>query len=153
MFPFDMQIRSISETEDLSRTVALYLLDHFHDSALFLEGELGSGKTAFTRAMGRVLEIQDTINSPTFNLLNEYDGKKAKLFHYDLYRIQAPEEIIEMGFPEIWDEKYDMPAIHVIEWWKKAGIFLPDRIPCFSIQILFNRENEDARQILGKQYH
>lgn len=151
MFPFDITISSVTEMEHFSFQIGSYLLEHFHDSLILLEGELGTGKTAFTRGLGKALEIEDNINSPTFNLLNVYEGKSGKLFHYDLYRIQSFDEVIELGFTETWDEKSGIPAVHAIEWWKKAGDLIPDHVPAYIIEITYLPDNEDSRRLQGKK--
>ena len=90
---------------------------------LLLEGPLGSGKTTFVRGFSISLEITETINSPSFNLLNEFAGKNGYLYHYDLYRLALAEEIHESGFLDHWfgrtERNVDLPQIHAIEWWHK----------------------------------
>jgi len=151
MFPFNRTIRSASEMENLSAEIGAYLIKNFRNSIILLEGELGAGKTAFCRGLQKPLGIDDNINSPTFNLLNEYTGRFGILYHYDLYRIQSEQEIIETGFIDLWSEKSDMPAIHAIEWWKKAGNLIPDIFPNYLIQINFSDEYDETRTVHGEK--
>jgi len=78
---------------------------------LVLSGELGAGKTTFTKGIARGLDIKDTITSPTFTIMNSYSGR-LPLFHYDMYRIENADEIYELG---IYDNLFT-GGVSVIEW-------------------------------------
>lgn len=89
---------------------------------LCLYGNLGSGKTTFTKGIARGLKInQDTVNSPTFVLLNEYKGK-LPLFHFDLYRIGSVKEIALIGY----EEYFFNDGVCVVEWAEKLNNLTPD---------------------------
>ena len=93
---------------------------------LLLFGNLGSGKTYFTRKLCTSLRVKMIVNSPSYVLLNEYEGK-YKIFHYDLYRLSTPEEAIELG---ILDRLSD--GITIIEWAEIVQDVLPkERIELF----------------------
>jgi len=79
-----------------------------HDGVVLLRGTLASGKTAFVTAFAKVIGIHDTISSPTFSILHEYDGK---LFHYDIYQC-GMDGFLQSGLIE----KLDSPGYHLIEW-------------------------------------
>ena len=66
-----------------------------------LRGDLGAGKTAFTKLFAKALGITQIVTSPTFTLMNEYDEGKFPLYHFDMYRIENSEEIYELGFREL----------------------------------------------------
>lgn len=84
-------------------------------SVLLLEGNLGSGKTTLVQGIGHGLGIADTIDSPTFTLINEYCDGRIPLYHFDLYRLEAPETVAIQ--PEIYWEGLEVPAgIVAIEW-------------------------------------
>lgn len=76
-----------------------------------ITGGLGAGKTAFTQGIASALGIQGYITSPTFTIVNEYNGK-IPLYHFDVYRVGDPEEMFEIGFEEYLDNK----GVVVIEW-------------------------------------
>lgn len=84
-------------------------------SILLLEGELGSGKTTLVQAIGEGLNIPDTVDSPTFTLVNEYFGGRLPLYHMDLYRLQ-PEAVAQLYPDMYWDGVEVEPGIVAIEW-------------------------------------
>jgi len=93
---------------------------------IFLEGNLGAGKTTFTRSILRHLGYEYAVKSPTFTLVETYelekiDRTKQKFYHFDLYRLSDPEELDYIGFSDYLEEK----AIILIEWAKKGDGFLP----------------------------
>ena len=92
---------------------------------LALSGDLGSGKTIFTKGLARGLQIKKTITSPTFNIFKPYPLAKGKtLYHFDLYRISKPRELLELGLPEILKNKKN---ISVIEWPERAKKLFPKK--------------------------
>ncbi len=96
-------------------------------STVCLEGDLGTGKTVFARGFAAGLGIAGPVTSPTFTLVNSYEGRAADgsartLHHFDLYRIDDPEELFGIG----WDEYFDGEAVCLVEWPERAGALLPD---------------------------
>ncbi|MBM0743014.1 tRNA (adenosine(37)-N6)-threonylcarbamoyltransferase complex ATPase subunit type 1 TsaE [Phormidium sp. CLA17] len=84
-------------------------------SVLLLEGELGSGKTTLVQAIGEGLKILETIDSPTFTLINEYMGGRLPLYHMDLYRLQS--DGVAQLYPDMYWEGLEVePGIVAIEW-------------------------------------
>lgn len=104
----DLHSASLEETQRLG--MLLGMLARAGD-VILLDGDLGAGKTAFTQGIGLGLEIGATINSPTFTILKEYQGR-LPLYHFDLYRIDDPEEIALLGF----DDYFDGDGVCVVEW-------------------------------------
>ncbi|MEM1036209.1 MAG: tRNA (adenosine(37)-N6)-threonylcarbamoyltransferase complex ATPase subunit type 1 TsaE [Pseudomonadota bacterium] len=85
-----------------------------------LHGGLGVGKTTFCRALISALVGEDVdVPSPTFTLVQTYEGRDVPIFHFDLYRLQAPDDVFELG----WDDTVD--GVSLIEWPDRAGEHLP----------------------------
>ena len=85
-------------------------------SLLLLEGELGAGKTTLIRGIAAALDVSQRVQSPTFAILHEYEGR-LPLYHFDLYRLMSPEQLYEIGF-------FDYIArdgISVVEWPDRLG--------------------------------
>ncbi len=85
-----------------------------------LYGNLGSGKTKFTQGICKGLRVLQNVYSPTFTLINEYDGD-VPVFHFDCYRLKSSEEIFQLGFKEYLERD----GICIIEWAERAEQFLP----------------------------
>ncbi len=105
---------------------------------LCLIGDLGTGKTHLTKGIAKGLNIKDNITSPTFTIVNEYDGR-LKLYHFDVYRVNDPDEIAAMGF----DEYIFGDGVSVIEW----ANYIEDLVPEESLTI-----NIDKLPNLGETY-
>ena len=103
-----------------------------------LNGDLGAGKTYFTKGIAKGLEIDDYITSPTFTIVNEYEGR-LPLYHFDVYRINDTREMYEIGF----DEYIYGSGVSVIEW----GDIISDLIPDYAIKINIKRLDENTREI------
>jgi len=103
-----------------------------------LYGELGAGKTAFTRGVAEGLGIKMSISSPTFTIVNEYPGE-IPLFHFDMYRLESENELFDIG----WDDYHDRGGICIVEWSEKVpGAFLPE-----TISVKIDNLGENSRKI------
>lgn len=96
-----------------------------------LNGELGTGKTHFVKGIAKGLDIEDNITSPTFAIVNEYKGR-LKLYHFDVYRVNDPDEIEAIGF----DEYIFSDAVSIIEW----SNYIEQLIPEEHIQINIEKD-------------
>ncbi len=120
------------QTEALGRTLASHLAP---GSFIAMYGDLGAGKTAFTRGLASVLAPEDRVVSPTYTIVNEYRSGKHPFCHFDMYRIESEDDLESIGF-------YDYPedAIFVVEWSEKIPFALPDDY--YRVTILKTQEEE-----------
>ena len=109
---------SPAETESLGEQLAA-LLEPGDVVAYF--GDLGAGKTAFTRGLARGLGCAGRVSSPTFNIVNEYPGGRLPLFHFDMYRLSGPEELFDIG----WEDYLDRGGVCAVEWSEQVASALP----------------------------
>ena len=129
---------SEEETEALGAQIAQTLPD---GSVAAFYGELGSGKTAFVRGMARGMGIQAVVNSPTFTIVNEYEGDRT-LFHFDMYRLGSAEELYNIG----WEDYLARNGVCAVEWSENVeGAFQGDEIV-----ISFRKLDENTREITVK---
>lgn len=82
---------------------------------VLLGGDLGAGKTTFTKAVLRCLGVKDDVTSPTFTIMREYQGKKFKIYHFDMYRLGSGQEAKEFGLEDYIYSK-DKSSLVFIEW-------------------------------------
>ncbi len=101
------------ETEALGEKLGRLLTG---GEVLAYTGDLGAGKTAFTRGLARGLGITQRVTSPTFTIVNEYEGGRLPLFHFDLYRLGGPEELFNIG----WEDYLARKGVCAVEWSENA---------------------------------
>ena len=138
------EINSIKETTDLG--IELGKLVNSGD-IICLTGDLGTGKTHITKGIAQGLGILDNITSPTFTIVNEYESGRLKLNHFDVYRVNDPDEIYAIGF----DDYIFSDAVCVIEWANYIEEILPKEI----LHILIEKDlskNENYRKITLTPY-
>ena len=88
---------------------------------LAYRGGLGAGKTAFTRGLARGLGIPERVTSPTFTIVNEYEGGRLPLFHFDMYRLGSADELFDIG----WEDYLVRGGVCAVEWSEQVEDALP----------------------------
>ena len=113
--------KSAEETELVGKRLATSLENRgIKRATIALRGELGVGKTAFTRGFASALDISG-VKSPTYTIVNEYRGKK-RLFHFDMYRIEGEDDLYSIGY----DEYIESDGYSIIEWSENIEEYLPE---------------------------
>jgi tRNA threonylcarbamoyladenosine biosynthesis protein TsaE len=95
-----------------------------------LDGDLGTGKTVFTKGFAEGLGIKEPVNSPTFTILQIYEDGRLPLYHFDVYRIEEPEEMDEVGF----DDYIYGSGVCMIEWADQIREILPEKTRTITIR-------------------
>ena len=129
------------QTQEIGKTLGKKLSG---GSIVILSGDLGVGKTVFTKGLAAGLGITDVVVSPTFNLMNEYRGTELSLYHYDAYRLSSAREAYEAGLTEYFGDK---SGVCVIEWWQNIS----DALKGFSViavNITYKDENSRVIEIV-----
>ena len=126
---------SPAETERLGEKLAEKLTP---GAVLAYRGELGAGKTAFTRGLARGLGYTDPVTSPTYTIVNEYLGVRLPLFHFDMYRLSSAEDLWDIG----WEDYLDRGGVCAVEWSENVAEALPD-----AITVTIRKVDDTTRQI------
>lgn len=133
----------ISKSSEQTQKIAQELASNLHGGEILcFSGELGAGKTTFIQGLAKGLEIKENLTSPTFVIFKKYQTKNnLEFYHFDLYRIQDPQEILDLGYTEIVNSKKNISAI---EWSEK----IKDQIPLKNvIHIKLEYLDENQRKI------
>jgi len=101
-------------------------------------GPMGAGKTTFIKALCEQLGVKEPVTSPTFSIVNEYEGNTAKVYHFDFYRLKNQNEALDMGY----EEYFYSGSYCLIEWPEKIPDLLPDHYVKVSIQL----QGQQSRQ-------
>lgn len=125
--------RSREETEAFACEYAKTLKS---GDVVLLDGDMGAGKTAFAKGVAKGLGIEEEVTSPTYAYMNDYDGR---LFHYDCYRIESPEQAERLGLVDY----FDMGGVCLIEWAQNIAPLLPKQVKRVRIEKL----DENVRKI------
>lgn len=115
---FDLVSGSEEETKELGRGLAQIL---GAGDVVALDGDLGAGKTVFTKGFCEAIGVKSHVASPTFTIVNEYTGGSIPVYHFDTYRLAGPDDFLDSGL----DEYFDYGGICVIEWSSVISELLP----------------------------
>lgn len=115
--------------------VAAQVLAQNPKKVILFNGEMGAGKTTFIKAFSKLLGVNDTMSSPTFSLVNEYQtSQNQKVFHFDVYRIKSEDEALDMGIEEyLYSGNWCF-----IEWSEKIPNLIPEEHSLITIKMLAN---------------
>ena len=132
----------ITENAEQTMLFAENLAKNLNKPKVFvLSGDLGAGKTTFSKGFAKGLGVEDIVTSPTFTILNEYSGK-LKLFHFDMYRLSSTDEAYALGFEEYFDAK-NLPGVILVEWAENV----PGLIQKPYTEICFEKIDDEKRKI------
>ena len=136
---------SEEETIELAQNIES---EKFKNMVICLDGELGAGKTVFTKGFAQAMEVNEEITSPTFTIIKEYTTGELPLFHMDVYRVDNNVE--ELGLEEYFTKK----GVTIIEW----SELIKDYLPTNRLEIKIKSSNEDEEKRIftitayGKKY-
>ena len=106
---------------------------------LAYRGDLGAGKTAFTRGLARGLGYREPVTSPTYTIVNEYQGGRLPLFHFDMYRLASSDDLWDIG----WEDYLERGGVCAVEWSENVEDAMENAI-CVSI----HKTGEESRRIV-----
>lgn len=137
-----LELPDAAATERLAARIAACLEPGF---VLHLSGDLGAGKTTFTRALLRTLGYAGRVKSPTFTLLESYELSRFQLYHFDFYRLSSDRGWLDAGF----DDYLDGHSVAVIEWPERAGATLP--APDLYLRLAFDPGHGEQARVVELQ--
>lgn len=140
----EFEVNSINETTKLGLEIGRLVNS---GDVICLTGDLGTGKTHITKGIAMGLNINDIITSPTFTIVNEYDSGRLKMNHFDVYRVNDPDEIYAIGF----DDYIFSEAVSIIEWANYIEEILPNEYLHIHISKDLSK-NDDYRKITLTSY-
>ena len=126
---------SPNETEAVGEALGKVLKS---GTILAYEGDLGAGKTAFTRGLARGLGATDMVTSPTYTIVNEYLSGRMPLFHFDMYRLSSSDDLWDIG----WEDYLDRGGVCAVEWSENVADALG-----YPVRVRIEKTGEDTRRI------
>ena len=126
---------SPEETEKIGEALAKSLQP---GTILAYRGDLGAGKTAFTRGLARGLGCKETVTSPTYTIVNEYLGGRLPLFHFDMYRLASSDDLWDIG----WEDYLDREGMCAVEWSENVQDAMED-----AVTVTIEKLGENTRRI------
>ncbi len=134
----DYKVTTYSEEETIELAQNIES-EKFPNMVICLQGDLGSGKTMFTKGFAKAMQVEEEITSPTFNIIKEYTSGELPLYHMDVYRLDGNVE--DLGI----EEYYTKGGVTIIEWADMIPDYLPEER--LDIKIKSSNEDEDKRTI------
>lgn len=128
---------SPAETEALGAALAEELKP---GAVVAFTGDLGAGKTAFVRGMAQGLGISQRVTSPTFTIVNEYEGGRLPLFHFDMYRLDSADELFDIG----WEDYLARGGVCAVEWSEKVS----EALEPGAIRVDIRRGGDDGQRVV-----
>ncbi|NEV94249.1 tRNA (adenosine(37)-N6)-threonylcarbamoyltransferase complex ATPase subunit type 1 TsaE [Psychroflexus sp. YR1-1] len=116
--------------EDLER-IASKILEKARSKTILFSGQMGAGKTTLIKKLVKTLGSDDKVSSPTFSLVNEYEGEQAAIYHFDFYRIEEESEAYDMGFEDYLDDEHYV----FIEWPEKISNLWPEHYSLVELEV------------------
>lgn len=138
MDSYEVILKDTHETNELATKLGQHLEE---GDVIALEGDLGAGKTTFTKGLANGLEVKRTVNSPTFTIIKEYMGR-IPLYHMDVYRLKDSME--DLGF----DEYFHGNGVTVVEW----AHIIEDQLPSELLTIEIYHVSDNARKLVFKPF-
>lgn len=127
------KIISIANLDELPKAATIFLESIGDTPLIAFSGEMGAGKTTFIQSLCKKLGVPGEVNSPTFSLVNEYFTSTGEsIFHFDLYRIEDPDELFDLGY----EEYFFSGKRCFIEWPEKASHLIPDDALLVRIEVM-----------------
>lgn len=123
---------------ELSETASM-ILENITTKTLLFKGEMGVGKTTLIKELAAEIGVKETLSSPTFSIVNEYRLPEEKLFHFDFYRIENEEEVLDIGI----EDYFETDNWKLIEWPEK----IPNLVPKDSITLIITKNQNGSRTI------
>ena len=124
-----------SETEAIGAALGKILKP---GTILAYEGDLGAGKTAFTRGLARGLGSAEPVTSPTYTIVNEYTSGRIPLFHFDMYRLRSSDDLFDIG----WDDYLERGGVCAVEWSENVADAMED-----ALVVTIEKTGDEQRRI------
>ena len=136
-----MAVRYVTNSEEETQKLGERLAGRLEPGTVIAyTGDLGAGKTAFTRGLARGLGISDRVTSPTFTIVNEYEGGRLPLFHFDMYRLGSSDELYDIG----WEDYLARGGVCAVEWSEN----IDDALEEGAIRVEIRRGEQEGQRVI-----
>ena len=134
-------MKLISHSPEETRAIGARLADRLQGGEVVaFTGDLGAGKTAFVSGMAEALGVEDRVTSPTFTIVNEYEGGRLPLFHFDMYRLGSADELFDIG----WEDYLARGGVCAVEWTENVA----GAIDADAIRVDISRGADDMSRVI-----